>query len=690
MRTRIHLSAPFLAVALLSPGTAAQQPGDDARLVVRLEARPSSLSLAVGETVPLEIIAYDAAGGVVDAPVRLAGPRSQVRVDHGEVEGLVAGEYQLIATVVLPAGARGEPATLRIPTVVSWPMVARVELWPLDSSALYVGTTVRYGARALHADDSERPDAAILITSRDPQIASIDATGHVTGIAPGTARLVATLQATRGLVEATTEVAVAAFPAVELRLEGGATDARTGDVLEFSAVAVSGVGDPIEDMAVEWSHVFTPNEGMLGTPAGGQVMDGRFVADLPGVHTVVASAGPLSSRARIRVSEREAVRALDVVGVGRQSTMRTTDFWVFEGVDGRDYALTGSKVADGHAFMFDVSDPSNIVKTDSVQVDARAVNDVKVSPDGRYATLTREGASNRRNGVVILDLADPAHPTVSAEVSDRLTGGVHNAFPTDSHVFALSAGDKYVIIDVADIYQPHIVGEYDHPDSRVHDVWVHDGIAYSAEWENGIVAVDVGNGRWGGSPENPVLINTYPIPEGRTHAVFPYVQQSTGRFYLFSGDEIMSRRGLAWAGYPGSMGSYAAQYDPETGLGGIPLTTRGYIQVVDFTDPDSPRMVARYEMPEYGTHNIWVEDDILYQAYYEGGVRMVDVSGELMGNLYTQGREIAVFKSADPAGYVPNATMVWSAMPFKGHVFFSDTNSGLWAVKLESNTRPVS
>ena len=38
-------------------------------------------------------------------------------------------------------------------------------------------------------------------------------------------------------------------------------------------------------------------------------------------------------------------------------------------------------------------------------------------------------------------------------------------------------------------------------------------------------------------------------------------------------------------------------------------------------------------------HNIWVEDDILYQAYYEGGVRMVDVSGELMGNLYTGARD---------------------------------------------------
>jgi hypothetical protein len=121
----------------------------------------------------------------------------------------------------------------------------------------------------------------------------------------------------------------------------------------------------------------------------------------------------------------------------------------------------------------------------------------------------------------------------------------------------------------------------------------------------------------------------------------------------------------------------------------VPLATRGYIQVVDLTDPDNPAMVARYEVTEYGTHNIWVEDDMLFQAYYEGGLRVVDVSGELMGNLYTQGREIAAFKPFDPTGFVANSPMVWSAIPFKGHVFFSDTNSGLWAVKIEPKERAV-
>ena len=100
--------------------------------------------------------------------------------------------------------------------------------------------------------------------------------------------------------------------------------------------------------------------------------------------TVVATAGHLSARSSIRASRRNAVQQLEVVGQGRESRVFTTDLWIWEGLDGRDYALTGSKMGNGVTFVWDVTDPSNISKTDSIIVDARTTNDVKVSPDGRY------------------------------------------------------------------------------------------------------------------------------------------------------------------------------------------------------------------------------------------------------------------------------------------------------------------
>ena len=71
-------------------------------------------------------------------------------------------------------------------------------------------------------------------------------------------------------------------------------------------------------------------------------------------------------------------------------------------------------------------------------------------------------------------------------------------------------------------------------------------------------------------------------------------------------------------------------------------------------------------MPEAGTHNLWVEEDILYIGYYNGGLRVVDISGELRGDLYRQGREIAVFRSQDPERFIPNSPMVWGPQPLQG------------------------
>ena len=62
---------------------------------------------------------------------------------------------------------------------------------------------------------------------------------------------------------------------------------------------------------------------------------------------------------------------------------------------------------------------------------------------------------------------------------------------------------------------------------------------------------------------------------------------------------------------------------------------------------------------------------------YTGGVRIVDISGELMGDLFRQGREIGHINTGNPNGYIPNATMTWCAQLYKGHVFYSDHNGGI-------------
>jgi hypothetical protein len=648
----------------------------EAQTVERLEAVPSAIQVEQGQTVGFEIRALDAQGAPVsDVELRIAGAGPGFEVDAAArtvtgVEG--GGSGQLIVVVVLPPGAEGQPAMTRIPVEVTYPSVVRAEIDGPDR--MYAGTAVGMDLSAFHGDGTRRPAGETAWSSSNPEVATVDRFGEVFAQHPGTV----TITAEYAGVRTSREIRVEEFPATRIELTGGAAEARIGDVLDFRVTLSDEAGRRIDGIPVDWGYAFRPSDGQRRPGATALIENGRFVAEEPGIYTLIASAGPLTARTSVEVSERQVVQRVQFRGQGRVDNVHTSDFWVFEGNDGRDYAISGTWGADGYAYMWDVTDRANPVKTDSVQVDARTVNDVKVSPDARYATMTREGASDRRNGLVILDLADPAHPVVASVVDEGLTGGVHNAFPTEDHVYALSAGEKYVIVDVTDIYAPRTVSEVQHGSCRIHDVWVEDGLAYSAQWACGVIIYDVGNGRWGGSPENPVYVSSLTTPGGRTHAVYPYYQESTGRHLVFAGDEIMSREGRALEG-----GLSRDPYDPETEEGGRPSNTAGYTHILDFTDMENPRKIARYKVPEYGTHNIWVEDDVLYQAYYEGGMRVVDVSGELMGNLATQGREIAVFKPHDPAGYIANAPMVWSAMPFKGEVFFSDWNSGMWTVRLQ-------
>ncbi len=241
---------------------------------------------------------------------------------------------------------------------------------------------------------------------------------------------------------------------------------------------------------------------------------------------------------------------------------------------------------------------------------------------------------------------------------------VHNVFIHDDHIYALSAGRRYDIINIEDPSKPNRVGrfELDTPGHSIHDVWVDDGIAYSSNWDDGIVAVDVGGGNAGGSPRNPVKLGSYTYPSGWNHAAFPYRSKSTGKLYAFAGDE-----------------STLSGVIPR--VEGLDMMA-GYIHIIEWDSWDEPREVARYRVPDGGSHNIWVEDDVLYVAYYQGGLRVVDVSGELMGDLYRQGREIGFFKALDPQGRIANVAMTWGPQPHKGTIFFSDLHSGLWAVRL--------
>ena len=664
MKVRNSRALPLAALTLVAmlaaltlPAATRAQRGDGAR-PRSVQIDPPGLTLEVGDSATLTARVRDASGEVLPLPVLFLtrDPRSLIVDPGGRVEAYAPGSFTVIARVP-GAGRGGGFLAAEIEVFVPFPPLETIEIGGLPET-LYSGVLVRPEYRVYDSRDALRDDD-IAFASTDSEVLRVDAFGQLMPGRPGTATL---RMAVGNLVEEI-PVRVEENPVRTLELAPDRMSARTGDVVRFSAVARDPGGQEIEGLPVFYSIEVHPDRSSPGSPASGLIdQDGRFVAERPGRYTIVANAGARFATSTIEIGPRNVEQRLTVVGRGPVREHHTSDLWVWEGLDGRDYALTGTWGGNGEAYIWDVTDPEDITRIGEVRVDARTVNDVKVSEDMRLAVITREGASNRRNGIVILDVSDPANVSEISVYDAELTGGVHNVFIHQDHVYAVNNGTRYDVINVGEPASPFRVAsfELETPGHSVHDVWIEDGIAYSSNWEDGVVLADVGNGIAGGAPDRPVAFASYRDATGLTHAAFPFRSGSTGRFYVIVGDE-----------------SFPNGLDPQG-----PTVPAGYMHVVDFTDPDDPVEVARFEVPEAGSHNMWVEGDVLYAAFYNGGLRVVDLSGELMGDLYRQGREIAHFLPKDPIGVVPNESMVWGAQPHKGIIYLSDWNSGLWAVRL--------
>ena len=623
----------------------------------RLVVEPSELSMEVGDKVKLEVYVEDSKGKRVDRRIRIFSRNGQaVGVDEeGFVVASKPGRHSIIIISPDPKGNRDNRLRLDYEVDVSYPSLAEIQIDEIPEK-IYAGTTIPLNIKVFDKTGFHREDVKVTVSTS--QNASSDAFYNVTGLKPGNATITAKVDD----IVNTINLNVVENPVTQIELDADMSEASTGDVFHFAARALNKKGKVVEDAPVTFA--FTGDAYDVSSSASGLIkQDGRFVANEPGLYTITASCGPVVSRLTINAAPRDVKRKVELVGHGSVNDKHTSDFWIWEGVDGKDYAVTGTWGADGTAYFWDVTNPANIVKIDSVQVDARTVNDVKISEDGKICIISREGASNRKNGIVIIDVTNPRNVEVISTFTENLTGGVHNLFIYQNHVYALSAGQKYYIINIEDPANPRIVSKFEleTPGHSIHDVWVVDGIAYSSNWSDGIQLVDVGNGIAGGSPENPVQFASYIYPSGANHATFPYKSEKTGKFYVIGGDEIFPY-GLNMNG---------------------PNIAGGFLHFVDFTDLDNPEEIAKFEVPGAGSHNYWVDGDVLYTAFYNGGVRIVDISGELMGDLNRQGREIGFIMPSDPNGYIPNSPFTWGAQLHKGTIFYSDWNSGLWAAKLE-------
>jgi hypothetical protein len=621
-------SAPGVSRIEIVPGDVAIKAGEPQRFVARVFDES-------GQEIAEPGVEWYAGGGTISAA--------------GEFRSERAGEAMVFAVVQGAIGGTG--------VTVSGPDVARLKITTEVPERLAAGSRIWFDADALSSVHRWDLDPDITITSSEPEIVEVLADHSIVARRPGRATVTVTAEPVSEsyaieVVPASGALSITGIPAEPI---------KTGDVV---ALATS-----IADARPAWSVV---QAGAAVWPAS------DFVAEKPGTYTVMATLGDKLASATIRVVARETRGRFHVVGRGLNPGMFTADIWPQNG-----YVYLGTHQAD-QIRTYDVRDPANPVLTDSLTVDARVINSVKVSRNGKWLAATREGAANRRNGIVLYSLEDPAHPRQVSEYTETVTSGVHNVFwATDSILYLTNDGTGDMnILDVSDPSQPREIGRWGLPVSSktLHDIWAQDGVLWVSYMRDGLVILDIGGGGKGGTPANPVEMSRLFYPDGPTHNAFRYGD------YLFVGDEDFSSM-------QGTKPSLPA---------GLSADPRGEVHVIDVSDLSNPRYAARYEVPEAGAHNLWVQDGVMVVGFYQGGVRAVDVSGTLRGDLYRQGREIAHFlpQGLPEDAKIPYAPMVWGIFPMfengwkpTGDVWFvTDYNSGLWTMKLEIERpeRPIS
>lgn len=363
---------------------------------------------------------------------------------------------------------------------------------------------------------------------------------------------------------------------------------------------------------------------------------------------------------------------LQILGIGDETARYTAEVAVRGSTA---YTTTwGSRSAVGNKInVWDVSGNTPTLVDSAIVSGATTLGDVAVSDDGSLLIVATERSGG---SIVIFDLADPRHPRQIARFADANTDpGVHTAEigRVNGKLYGFLSIDpvgttpaRLVIVDLSTPTAPREVFTKVTGSPYVHDTFARDGLLFVALWDAGMEIWDLGGCGTGASPENPRVLGGVQTLDGQVHNIWWYHDTNGSKRYAFVGQE---------------------------GFGAVGSSSRGDIHVVDVSDPAAPKEVAFYRVEGAGTHNFSVDEahGVLYAAYYNGGVRAIDVRGDLgtcavsqqvtTGNvtrcdLRQMGRELAVGLIG-----LNRSIYVWGVQYVNGDVYASDMLNGIWKLK---------
>ena len=356
---------------------------------------------------------------------------------------------------------------------------------------------------------------------------------------------------------------------------------------------------------------------------------------------------------------------LPASAIGAEPHERVSDVWGWTDPEGgREYALVGRT---GGAAIVDVTDPAAPLYMGVVAVSASGARDLKVYADHLF--LTGDGAGD--HGLVVFDLtrlrgAAPGPTEFEPDAIYRGIASAHNlvmdaesgfAFPVGASGGGETCGGGLHMVDVRDPKSPVFAGCFTDTVGLIAPGRTHDAqcVVYRGPDERF-------QGRQICFVSNETLLRIVDVTDketptpigGASHPGVAYIHQgwlTDDHRYYYLDDELDEIVGTAPA-------------------------TRTFIY--DVAELDDPILVGSVDGPTAATdHNLYVKGDRMYQANYQAGFRLFDISDP------EAPVEIGFFDTTpyetDPPGFVG----AWTAFPYfeSGTVVVTSMYEGVFLLR---------
>ncbi|WP_164019039.1 hypothetical protein [Pyxidicoccus trucidator] len=305
--------------------------------------------------------------------------------------------------------------------------------------------------------------------------------------------------------------------------------------------------------------------------------------------------------------------------------------------------------------------------------------DVYVTKNHAYV-VSLDRISGTSGGLTVFDVSDRAHPLFKASISLPGDSSWNGVWAKGDALYIAGNDTGTLIYDISNPAQPEYVRHLPAGQFGVHTVLVDGNRLYGMSPDMVTLVYDVT------SPLAPVLLQRITVPEelssGGAHDAFPY----EGRLYVsngFGGYSVMDVTDLDNVRHLGQYvhGSFAHHSAVGT-FAGRTIAFEGtefngsHLRVLDVTDPTNIVKIGEFRLsPVNSIHNLILKGNHLYAAWYQEGVRVLDVSNP------TKPRQVAhytTFRDGDPGrrGILFEGTF-GIRVPGDGHVYVADSVRGL-------------